>query len=493
MKNLNPSIANEIKNLYHKNAVDLQHKLLNNLLSKSQNTIFGKEHNFKNIKSPEDFKKYVPIREYKDFNKYLSMVFIKQPDVLIPGLHDYLITTSASTGTKKYVPMTIESLQNNMAISQKLMMQYIYDNNNDYSFLSGNIFALASKPVLKIENSYLSGYLSSVMRNIQKANTLPSKEVLSIDNWQQMLETAAKEIKNTNISTCIGLPSWLAQFFKTCCEIYDTDNLSNIFPKLKLLSVAGTNYRPYIKQFENLFEQRIDFRETYGGSEGLYAYQDCNEDVGMLLAVNDGIYFEFIPFENINKNNPHRLNLAEVEINKPYALVITNSSGLWAYKVGDIIEFTSVSPYRIKVVGRIQQFINIAGEHVYSEQVEQAIRLFTDKIGIDIAEFTVMPSEYKQSEISYYDWFIECNNYQKLQNISKTKSLEKILDECLMQSSFGYKNIRSKNALSQSRINFVKSKSFINYLDKKNKGNLQQKVPKLQNNRDIASQLELHK
>ncbi len=482
---MTPDQANRYRKSLYSNPNVMQDDVLIKLISTAKNTQFGKEHNFSYIKNYLDFQKFVPIREYLEFQKYWDNILRGKPDILWPGVPEYFITTSASTGVPKSLPATRQFLQCFVQGVLAMIMQYIYDTN--YSIMHGKFMNFTGSLNLKDLHGYKLGPISAILRlnapGILKHQTLPSQATLELMDscgWDKMFEQAAKEAIANPITVCSGLPSWMMQFFQACLVNTNSYKLTNVLPKLKLLLTSGVNYRPYLSQFNELFDGQITIREMYGASEGLFAYQDSFEHEEMLLNAGNGIYFEFI--ELSDKTNRSRVNLSQVKTKTPYVMIISTCSGLWGYKMGDIIEFSSITPYRIKVLGRINHFISIQSEHVYAQHAEAAIQNVNKNLKIDISNFTVVPNNPSEMCIPYHVWYLETPQYHGL----NLESLAKKIDHALIESSSGYKKGRDRNSLDKPKVFLLKPGAFLQYLATKNNSSLQLKVPKVCNDRTLA-------
>lgn len=485
-----PVEANSYKLQIHRKPVKLQADVLAYLVNTAKHTQFGQEHNFISIKNYQDFKNNVPIREYKDFAHYFDLIFKNNNNsinVLWPGKPEYLITSSATTGAVKYLPATQESLKNFTSIIIKIIMQYVYDT-NDFDIFNSKFMSFTGSPNLHNYCNYLAGPISGITRTIMpnyiQQNSLPSKQVIDLmdkEGWDVMFKQAAHEAANNNISICSGLPSWMTQFFNACTDISKSNKLSQILPNLKLLLTSGVNYRPYQNQFNELFDHKIQIREMYAASEGLFAYQDSPEDNGMLLNLAAGIYFEFIE----NNNKQIRVNISEVKLNTQYIIAVSTAAGLWGYKTGDIIEFVSISPPRIKIIGRTYHFISIQTEDVYAHDVEAAIQTVNAALKIDINNFTVTPNDIAENCMPYYNWYIETPHFHGL-NI---KNLAQKLDQALINQSADYAKSRNSNRLAIAKLFLLKPGAFLHYLTTKNSSSLQLKIPKVMNDRSLPDYL----
>jgi len=499
-----PKQANDYKQEIVNHPLELQDNLLKNLIQTAKRTVFGQDHNFNLIRNYDDFKNSVPVRCYNDFFKYWDLILQRKSNILWPGLPDFLIASSASTGTQKILPATEQFLKNFTTSIDTVIYQYIYDT-KDFGLLDGKFMNFTGSSTLKDYCGYQIGAISGIVRNIMPLHlipdTLPSKKALDLMDtagWDAMFEQAAIEAMEKNVTFCSGLPSWMMQFFNSCLKITNKKTLKYILPNLRLLLTSGVNYKPYLFQFNNLFDNAIAIREIYAASEGVFAYQDTSQDNGLLLNISKGIYYEFIELSqftsylesgleanntSINFNLNHsRINLTDIKVSVPYVMIVNTCAGLWSYQVGDIIEFTSTNPFRIRVLGRTNHFISIQTEHVYAQHVEAALKEVNDRLKIEITNFTIAPNDFNDKTMPHHIWYIETPDYHGINLIS----LAEKLDSALQITSSGYEKGRKRNSLGKAQVVLLKNGAFLKYLATKNSSSLQLKVPKVSNDRSIA-------
>lgn len=490
---LSPDFALKYKEQVYQSPLELQKHVLKDLISTAKNTKFGHDHQFNEISSMDEFKSNVPIREYNELKPYIDLILAGKQDVLWPGQPIFLANTSASTGYPKVIPVTKDSIVAFINLPLRTMLQYMLDT-KDFSLLTRNTMNLTSDLVMTASDRFMTGSLSGFCREMLPphllAKSLPSKETLALmssNDWDTMFRAAAKEAIANDVSVCTGFPTWMMQLFNACKQITNQNNLTSIFPNLKLICSSGVSLKPYRSQIQKLFSHKVDFREFYGASEGALAYQDTSHDTSMLLNVGDGVYFEFIELKDCHKANAKRFNLSEVEVGVDYVPVISTNAGLWAYKMGDIISFTSTAPYKIIVVGRTAHYISVARESVYSKNVEDAMTDICTELGLVIENFTVTPG-MQSSNKPCYEWYIETREQA---HIVKNELAFK-LDYYLKQTSMEYKLLREKGQISSAKVHLLKPGAFIEYLKQKDTSSLQLKVPKVQNDRNIADFLRTH-
>lgn len=487
-KLLDPKLANEYKTLVYNQPHKAQQKILQQLITSGTNTKFGRDHKFATLKSSEDFNAAIKTTDYPYYQEYIDMILRGDSDVLWPGRPLYLASTSGSTGEPKYIPVTKESISSFISMPIRALLQYIYDE-RDYDLLNHHLLNFTDGSIRQINNIYSTGSISAYCRQMMPSDlikqSLPSKyavDLIDAQGWDAMFKQTADEVKQHSISVCTGVPSWLWQFFSICKNEFHIDNLSEILPKLRVICSSGVSLRPYQMQLQSCFEQKLNFREFYSASEGAFAYQDCSHDSSMLLNLADGIYFEFIELEYCRDPHAIRRTLSEVKSDIDYVPVVTTNAGLWAYKLTDIIRFTTTNPYRVEIVGRTNHFISIFLEDVYSRNVEDALSEVSSELGLKVNNFTVAPSEIKEDSKPFYEWYLELDEFH---DINKCELAFK-LDYHLKKFSFSYSNARNKAVLNQARLYLVKKGAFVKLLEKKNVTSLQLKVPKVQNNREIV-------
>jgi hypothetical protein len=480
--------ALKMKQQIYNSPIEIQQKIFKDLMKNLANTIIGKEHGITAETKYTDFVQNLPIRKYTDFSKYLDLILNDQNNVLWPGKPLFLGTTSATTGVRKYIPVTKESVAGFIDMTLRMVLHYMYDE-NDYTILNNNIINFTGSTAFKKYNNFEIGSISSICRKMlppHLADTaLPSEQALNkmtSDGWEAMFKLTAYEALDKPVTICTGLPSWMAHFFKVCCDEYNIQNLTKLFPHLRLLCTSGVNYRPYLSQFQNIFDHKLNIREMYAATEGAFAYQDSSEHNSMLLNLHGGVFFEFIDAEQAHLQNSTRINLADVKTNKAYVPIISTNAGLWAYKMSDIVQFTSIKPYKISILGRTTHFISIVAEHVYAQVIENVVHHISKELNFGIINFTVAPSLISNNSKPYYDWYIETTELNNIDN----RLLSLKIDFYLKQFSSGYLNSRNAGLLAEPKIKFLKAGAFMNYLQQKDQSSLQLKVPKLQNDRNIV-------
>ncbi len=467
-------------------ATEDQFAIFHELIKSASKTEFGKEHGFDQIKTHADFVKKVPIRDYEKFKEYIEKIKQGKHNVLWKGQPIYFAKTSGTTSGVKYIPITKESIPNHINTARNALLCYMAESGNS-QFANGKLIFLSGSPELEriggIPTGRLSGIVNHHIPKYLRSNQMPSYETNCIEEWEQKLDKIVEETINENMTLISGIPPWVQMYFDRLIE-KSGKKIGELFPNFSVIVQGGVNFEPYKSKLTESIGRKIDTIELFPASEGFFAFQDTLTEPGMLLNTNSGIFYEFIPVNEINNEHPTRLCLKEVTVGVNYALIISNNAGLWAYNIGDTIKFVSINPYRIVVTGRIKHFISAFGEHVIAEEVESAVLKVTDSLNIAITEFTVAPFISTDNGKSYHEWFIEFENIP--QDIDKL-SIE--LDHQLRQKNVYYDDLIRGNILRPLKISVIKKNGFIDYMKSIGKLGGQNKVPRLSNDRKIADAL----
>jgi len=467
---------------------EVQKQVFVNLIKKAENTLFGKDHDFKNIKNYRDFAKKVPIRDYEELKPYVDKMVSGEPDILWPGKPLYYAKTSGTTSGAKYIPLTKESMPTHINAARNAILCYINDTGNA-EFVDGKMIFLQGSPELDDKNGVKLGRLSGIVAHYVPAylqkNRMPSMETNCIDDWETKIDAIVEETKDQDMTVISGIPSWVQMYFEQLQE-NTGKKVGELFKNFNLFIYGGVNYEPYRAKFENLIGRKVDSIELYPASEGFFAFQDKQNEKGMLLLLNSGIFYEFVKAEEFFDENPKRLTIGEVEEGVNYVMIISTSAGLWAYNLGDTIQFTSLKPYRVIVSGRIKHFISAFGEHVIAKEVEQAMQEATEKTNARITEFTVAPQITPEGEeLPFHEWFVE---FEK-EPVDMQKFIM-ILDKSLQQQNSYYFDLIKGKILQHLKINKIPVNGFQQYMKSIGKLGGQNKLPRLSNDRKIAEVLE---
>jgi hypothetical protein len=468
-------------------AVADQESIFNSLIKTASKTEFGKEHQFEKIKTHADFVKNVPIREYEDFKKYIEKIKLGKHNILWKGLPIYFAKTSGTTSGVKYIPITKDSIPNHINTARNALLCYMAQTGNT-QFSNGKMIFLSGTPELEriggIPTGRLSGIVNHHIPRYLRSNQLPSFETNCIDDWEEKLAKIVDETLGEKMTLISGIPPWVQMYFDEL-EKRTGKKIKDVFPDLSLLVQGGVNFEPYkAKLFESI-GKKIDVIELFPASEGFFAFQYSQKEVGLLLNTDSGIFYEFVPVEEISKANPKRLTLKEVELNKNYVLIISSNAGLWAYNIGDTISFVSLNPYRIIVTGRVKHFISAFGEHVIGEEVEDALMKAANAENIKITEFTVAPNISTTGEKSFHEWFIEFENLPENLELFAER-----IDNNLRRRNIYYDDLIKGSILQPLKIEVVQKNGFINYMKSEGKLGGQNKVPRLSNDRKLAIALQ---
>ena len=464
-----------------------QQQIFNDLIRAGQHTQFGRDHDFSAIRNYDDFRKRVPVRDYEDLKDYIGEVVKGKPDVLWKGKPAYLAKTSGTTSGTKYIPITKDSIPNHINGARNALLSYVHETGNA-SFLDGGLIFLSGSPELEekagIKTGRLSGIVNHHVPGYLRTNQKPGYETNCIDDWEEKLERIIDETIHEDMTLISGIPPWVQMYFDRI-QKRTGKKIKDVFPNFSMFVYGGVNFEPYRAKLYESIGKKVDSIETYPASEGFIAYQDSQVEEGLLLLLNSGIFFEFIPAEEFFNANPTRINIEDVSLGKNYAVVINSNAGLWGYSLGDTVRFVSKNPYRVLVSGRIKHFISAFGEHVIGEEVEQAMKHTMQKFPeVELIEFTVAPQVTAKEGLPHHEWLIE---FAKPPNNPDGFSLE--LDNQLRSLNVYYDDLIKGNILRTLRITTLPKHTFINYMKSLGKLGGQNKVPRLSNDRKIAEEL----
>ena len=464
-----------------------QQKVFRSLIHGAADTRFGKDHNFSTIRNHDDYKKQVPVRDYEDLKIYIQEVLKGKPDILWKGKPAYFAKTSGTTSGTKYIPITNDSIPNHMNGARNAVLSYVHETGNA-SFLDGGLIFLSGSPTLEEKAGIKTGRLSGIVNHhvpaYLRSNQKPTFETNCIEDWEEKLEKIIDETIHEDMTLISGIPPWVQMYFERI-QARTGKKIKDVFPNFSMFVYGGVNFEPYRAKLVESVGKKVDSVETYPASEGFIAYQDSQHHEGLLLLLNHGMFFEFIPTEDYYNKNPSRLNIEEVELGKNYALVINSNAGLWGYSIGDTIKFVSKNPYRIVVTGRIKHFISAFGEHVIGEEVEQAMKQTMQKFSaVELVEFTVAPRVSVREGLPHHEWLIE---FARAPEELEVFALE--LDNQLRARNVYYDDLIRGNILRTLRITALPKNTFIDYMKSLGKLGGQNKVPRLSNDTKIADDL----
>ena len=466
--------------------VEAQQQVFLELLTAAQHTQFGKDHAFSRIKSHQDFIKQVPVRDYEALTPYVDRVVAGESDILWPGKPLYFAKTSGTTSGAKYIPLTQASMPFHIQAARNAILNYIYQTGKA-DFVNGKMIFLQGSPVLEQKNGIQLGRLSGIVAHfvpkyLQK-NRLPSWETNCIDDWETKVDAIVQETVHQNMTVISGIPSWVQMYFERLQQ-QTQKPVGEWFANFNLFIYGGVNFEPYRAKFEQLLGRKVDTIELFPASEGFFAYQDQQGDPGMLLLLKAGIFYEFIPADLFYTENPPRHTIGEVELGVNYVLIISTNAGLWAYNIGDTVQFTSLKPYKIQVTGRIKHFISAFGEHVIGKEVEQALSVALQQSNALVNEFTVAPQITPETGLPYHEWFIEFT--QEPDDLSAFAA--RIEQELRSQNTY-YDDLITGKVLRPLVISRVALNGFQDYMKSIGKLGGQNKIPRLSNDRNLADRL----
>ena len=471
-----------------RNPLLAQQKTFDFLIQKAKSTDFGREHGFNKIKDYKDFQASVPIRDYEGHRVYVDKMLEGATSVLWPGKPLYYAKTSGTTSGVKYIPLTKDSMPTHITAARDALLNYIYETGKT-NFVNGKQIFLQGSPKLKSKNRNVIGRLSGIVAHyvpkyLQK-NRMPSWETNCIEDWETKVDAIVRETLAENMSLIAGIPSWVQMYFEKLIEKTGIP-VGNTFPDFSLFVYGGVNYEPYRPLFQKLVGRKLDSIELFPASEGFFAYQDQQNDNGLLLLLNNQIFYEFIKADEFGEQNQKRHTLGEVELNVNYVLILSTSAGLWAYNIGDTVCFVSLEPYRLVVTGRIKHFISAFGEHVIGKEVETAMQQACQESDIQVKEFTVAPKIDPEEGLPYHEWFIEFENPPQ-----DTENLAQKLDQSMQEQNVYYEDLLKGSVLRTLVITTVADGGFQQYMKSIGKLGGQNKVPRLSNDRKIVDKLPL--
>ena len=470
-----------------KNPIKSQTKTLEFLIKKGKKTLFGQQHFFKDIRKYDEFKESIPVRDYEKFKIYINRLIAGESDIIWPGTPEYFCKTSGTTSGVKNIPIFKNAIKTHINSARDSILHYIV-NSGDANFLNGKQIFIQGSPILKIKKGIKIGRLSGIVAHhvpfYLKSSRMPSWEVNCIDEWEEKINAIVEETINQNMTLISGIPPWVQMYFEKIIEKRGK-KIGDVFKNFSLFIYGGVSFKPYKKLFDELIGRKVNSIEVYPASEGFFAFQDQLDSDSMLLLLNNHIYYEFIKTKDFLTGKNNYIALSDVKVGENYALIISTSSGLWRYNIGDTIQFTELEPYRIVVTGRIKHFISAFGEHVIAKEVETTIREVSSKLKLRIREFTVAPQVTPESGLPFHEWFIEFDEIN-----DNLEEIEPLMDEIMQRQNIYYKDLVQGKILSPLRITKIKKGGFNNYMKSIGKLGGQNKVPHLSNDRKIVNQLK---
>lgn len=469
-----------------KNPFSCQQKIFNQIIEQGKETRFGKFYGFHDIKSYDDFQSKIPIADYEAFKPWIEKISEGNKNVLWPGTPLFFAKTSGTTSGIKYIPITKDSIHNHINTARNALLNYIHVSGKS-QFVNHQMIFLQGSPILekygKIDCGRLSGIVAHYVPPYLQKNRLPSWETNCIEDWETKVNRIVDETIGQRMSLISGIPSWLRMYFEQLVE-KSGRAVGELFPDLQLLVYGGVNYEPYRAIFRQLIGRSVDTIELFPASEGFFAYQDQYPSDELLLNINGGIFYEFVPLSGYFNPNPERLPLEDVKCGIDYALIVTTNAGLYAYSVGDTIRFTNTKPFRIKVSGRISQFISAFGEHVIASEVESALSETINICPARVREFLVAPLINPDSGSPRHEWLIE---FEK--EPDGMERFSEMLDAEMCKKNIYYNDLIKGHVLGHLQITKLEQGTFDNYMKMRGMFGGQNKVPRLSNDRIIADSL----
>ncbi len=475
--------------LFKKYPFDVQQEMLFRLIKTAENTEWGKKYDFKSIKTIEDFQNRVPINSYEDLKTDIERLMRGEKNILWPGMIKWFAKSSGTTSEKsKFIPVSKESLEENHFRSGRDIFAIYMQNHPDSGIFMGKGLTLGgSHQINQFNNKALYGDLSAILiENVPFWTHFiktPSQKIALLDEWEKKLDEITKSTIKENVTNLMGVPSWNLVLIKHILQHTKADNLLDIWPNLELFIHGGVNFTPYIKQFKQLIpSEDMHYMETYNASEGFFAIQDDLEKDEMLLILDTGIFYEFIPMDGKEKD---AVSIKDVKKGINYAMIISTNSGLWRYKIGDTIVFTSTFPHKIKISGRTKHYINTFGEEVIIDNAEKAINIACKKTDAIICEYTAGPIYMDKEKKGAHQWLIEFEKPPK-----DLEYFSIILDNALKSINSDYEAKRYKNiTLDRPTVTMLNNGTFYHWLEEKGKLGGQNKVPRLSNTRKYIDDL----
>lgn len=477
--------------LFLKYPHDVQHELLMKLLHKAKDTEIGKKYNFRELKTYADFAARVPMINYEGYQAVIERGRRGESNIFWPSTIKWFAQSSGTTNAKsKYIPVSPESLEScHYAASKDLLCVYL-NNNPDSQLFTGKSLRLGGSKRLYEDNGTSFGDLSAILIDNMpfwaEYSSTPGNEVSLMSDWETKMQAIVDATIVENVTSLAGVPSWMMVLLNNVLETTQNKHLFETWPNLEVYFHGGVSFEPYREQYQKILPRdKFRYYEIYNASEGFFAIQDKNDSNDLLLMLDYGIFYEFIPMDTYGKINQQIIPLAEVELGKNYALIITTNAGLWRYKVGDTVRFTSINPYRIRVTGRTKHHINAFGEELIIENAEQALKKATALTYSEIIDYTAAPVFMTHSKKGAHEWIIEFKTPPKNREHFNT-----LFDKALQEINSDYEAKRFNNlTLREPIIHYARKNLFYDWLKTKNKLGGQHKVPRLSNSRDYVEEL----
>ena len=479
--------------LFLKYPNEVQNELLFQLVSKAKDTEFGKQYDFNSITNYKTFSERIPISSYEDYQNVIERSRRGENNIFWPSPIKWFAKSSGTTNAKsKFIPVSQESLEDcHYAASKDLLCMYL-NNNEDSQLFTGKGLRLGGSKELYRENGTVFGDLSAILIDNMpfwaEFSSTPSSRVSLMSDWENKMQAIVEETINENVTSLAGVPSWMLVLLNNVLDSTGKDSLFDIWPNLEVYFHGGVSFVPYVDQFKAILpKSNFKYYEIYNASEGFFAIQDHNNSSELLLMLDYGIFYEFIPMSTYGTSDIKVIPLSEVEVGVNYAVIITTNAGLWRYKIGDTIRFTSTDPYRIKVSGRTKHHINVFGEELIIENAENALRKVCKATKSEIVDYTAAPIFMKGKEKGAHEWLIE---FKTVPN--NVDEFQQLLDCTLQSLNSDYEAKRYNNTtLNLPKIHIARERLFYDWLKQHNKLGGQHKIPRLSNNREYMDELLL--
>ncbi len=485
--------ARYVTNAVMKRALDApatQAAVLRELVRFAGDTSFGKEHRLHDVRDHQGLVQAIPLRDYEGFKPYIERIQFGEEDVLWPGRPLYFCKTSGTTSGAKFIPITKESLPNHIGSARQALLAYIAHSGRA-DFVDGKMIFLQGSPVLDRSGHIPSGRLSGIVANHVPAylltNRMPGFATNSITDWETKVEAIVGETRKADMRLISGIPAWVQMYFERLLARTGKANVKEVFPNFSLFVYGGVNYAPYRSRMEALIGSSVPGVELFPASEGFIAYQDKSPEEGLLLVLDNGIYYGFLPVDAHTSQEattgkepgPQRpLSIADVEVGVQYALVLYTNAGLWGYEIGDTVKFVSLSPPRIVVTGRTKHFTSAFGEHVIAEEVEGALKDSMAEMPCEVSEFTVAPQLSPSEGLPYHEWYIEF-----AQAPADPSHFAQLIDSALQKRNVYYKDLITGKVLRPLVIRSLQRGAFAAWMKARGMNDAQSKVPRLANDR----------
>ncbi|MEP2773762.1 MAG: GH3 auxin-responsive promoter family protein [Fulvivirga sp.] len=475
--------------LFMKYPHDVQEELFKKLISEAKNTEFGKKYGFSDIETYQQYRERVPIHSYEQLFPYIERLMRGEQNILWPSEVTWFAKSSGTTNARsKFIPVTQEALDDCHFKGGKDLISIYVNNYPETKMFTGKGLTIGGSHQINEydpnENSYYGDVSAVIMQNLPLWAQLirtPKLDVALMDKWEEKIDKMAKVTSEENVTNFAGVPTWTILLIQKVMEITGKDNILDVWPNLEVFFHGAVAFGPYRELFKKLIpSEKMNYVETYNASEGFFGIQDQTNSTELLLMLDYGIYYEFVPSAEIDKDNPKTIGLDEVELGKNYAMLISTNAGLWRYNIGDTIKFTSLDPYRIKISGRTKHFINAFGEEVIIENAESAITEACNATDAIIDNFTAAPVYFDEGNRGGHEWIVEFK-----QRPNDEAKFNEVLDSALREINSDYDAKRYKDmALQPPIVHHVAEGTFYNWMKKRNKLGGQNKVPRLSNNRE---------